>query len=333
MSTKCEELPIILSEARDICLLENQLKANAEFGRIIVSNQLNTYDVLKNTRNAKKIKLYWNDVCDVETLDCEDLCTVPDADEVSTDCQEYEITKRKEVKAFRIPVYAYKHTAGDRQADIAREAAKRLNALDEFVAQELLNFVHLNTGTPVANSITPYTLANGQIFVPVQDWNADLFKYFTKFVIRNKLCNPYLIDGENLFSSIITPAQCQSECEQALFGTLPYNYDLFNPALNPETENSTFLIEKSALAFASVACYDSVAPIEIKSDKFVYSVDSPIHPGVKYDVIKDVVCEGNDVYEQWRFQLHYDIFLNPTGCNGDNNGIYEFTCGTAPVTP
>jgi hypothetical protein len=171
-------------------------------------------------------------------------------------------------------------------------------------------------------------------YIPASYWAPDLYGYFNLVKIKNKLRNPYMIHGSNLYmtnwnNQYLVANANQKDGLPKLQSMRSY-WDLFNiDAANPN-EQVSYLITKGAIAIANKAKYPLNSP-KVWTFGKRWSIESKALPGIYYDVIYKERCEGENVFYDFKIKFLGGVFLNPFGCNEDVTGVLRFVCGNAPA--
>ena len=109
-------------------------------------------------------------------------------------------------------------------------------------------------------------------------------------------------------------------------GLQPY-FDLFNIDTVNTPNLKAYLISMGAVAMAN-KYYNPQVP-EVLKDFTRYTMNSQFMDGITYDVWYNNSCIGSNkmVVHNYTLRFKADIFLNPSGCSGQNTGVLSFLCG------
>lgn len=308
--------------------------ANVEAIRAIRENSnVRIEDVLNPTKD-KTVTLYWPEFCGATTTDCGDECT-PGGSKPGTTCQDYALTMCREVN-FSIDTNTYRTIATTMEEAIAVTFMSNMQALDEWIAVQTVNKMHSSKG------VNAYTGGKGNVSgfettIAPAYWNANLMSYFNLVARQNKFSNPYIVSGTNLFEAYdlaqANAANSDGKGAKTLFDRYRMYFDTFNVD-STLGEQATFMLNRNALAFHSKTRYNW-SPTDGRamqwggvgsSTGMRYQIESKNLPGVFYDVIYKITCNGDEITHDWKVKFRGDIFRNPVGCNPNNTNILEFIC-------
>lgn len=295
--------------------------------------QTATINTKFNARPGKQydIEVMWMNACD--TFDSEDTSCVFDGEEVSTNVEQYSLSKRI-VKEFK--VYDYKFR--DNEFDETEAVAKALLRIDKLISEEFTRYLTGQLDTfagrnQVGNA--PNRIVNGNLtLIPPEEWTPELMAYFARVSIMNRFTNPALVSGANLWElNFVTNANkvnADGGGDYVLINGFPLWFDLFNVDAVMNPDYVTFMVSQGAVAMASKN-WNPDSPLRTFDD-IRYTMPSRFMQGMKYDIFYTNKChpestidgEEPEGYQKdtlahfYKVVLTADLYLNPTGCDGDN---------------
>jgi hypothetical protein len=301
---------------------------DVESAKAVLENQ--QVRMTEITGKKKRImSVEWLAKCDVTTTDCSDDCTIT-GDDADPMCQEYEIECLQET-SFKMPKRAYRERTIEFQEAYMFNMLQHKKALDEWLAQYILTGLVANAGVNAYAGIG--TVAGTITTIPPNFWDDSIWGYFNLVNRMNKIKDPYMITGTNLFQYIFNRMhESMTDAGKAAMSKVGTIKKIYQDPENVETiaPASTFLIHKTAAAFINKA-WNPLGPVNAQSEAGVYALwseQSSNIPGVYYDIITKETCESNEFYLASKIQLHGVFAVNPAPCDEDNTGILQFTCGS-----
>lgn len=294
---------------------------------------------LKEIEDPEKditLKIYWVQDCNtgVEDDDGDDCdFTGPEAE---TKCKEYALDIKKMVK-FSVKENLGRTNEIGREEALAVEFMARFKELDEMVAQTAVTKLNAFAG------VNQFTGGIGEVdgittYIKASYWSGDLYGYFAQVVIMNKLRNPFIIHGSNLFqqnwNAQFNKLNDNSKDQAPKLLSIRSYWDMFNIDAINAPDSVSYLITKGAIAIANKAYYPLNKPTTYLTDKpsIRWSVESKSIPGFYYDIIYRSVCSDEDVIHYYKFKVKFGIYQNPFGCNEEKTGVLKLVCGTAPTS-
>ena len=301
---------------------------DVESAKAVLENQ--QVKMTEITGKKKRImSVEWLAKCDVTTTDCSDDCTIT-GDDADPMCQEYEIECLQET-SFKMPKRAYRERTIEFQEAYMFNMLQHKKALDEWLAQYILTGLVANAGVNAYAGIG--TVAGTVTTLNPNFWDDTIWGYFNLVNRMNKIKDPYMITGTNLFQYIFNRMhESMTDAGKAAMSKVGTIKKIYQDPENVETiaPASTFLIHKTAAAFINKA-WNPLGPVNAQSEAGVYALwseQSSNIPGVYYDIITKETCESNEFYLASKIQLHGVFAVNPAPCDEDNTGILQFTCGS-----
>lgn len=209
---------------------------------------------------------------------------------------------------------------------IATNLMQASKALDEYIAAQAVTFVDASKGTNAFPGIG--TFATGVTTVAPSNWNASMFGYLTLAAKKNKMSSPYVLSGTNLWTEWWNATQNAANGEgkgsDNMFKSIRKYFDVFNVDAVNGANKITYLIDRGAIAFGSLAFYD-MQPKNYGSDVGQrWTMESFNIPGVKYDVHYLTKCVANEIKHYFEVYTYFDFFLNPLGADTTRTGVLSF---------
>lgn len=315
----------------------NDYVAEVEVLRAIRAEQTATLREIENPEKDKVLKIIWVADCNTGVVDCEDgeddqFCdwTGPQAEARSKD---YALDECQTV-AFTIEESVFYTSELNQEEVLAKQFMARMKELEEAMARKtvakLNSFAGVNQytgGIGVVDDVVTYIAPNY--------WTPDMYGYFSLVARKNKLNNPFLIHGSNLYmqnwNAPYIAANANTKDGEPKLRSIRSYWDIFNIDEVNEGIKRSYMIAKGAVAFANKARYPKNSPRVYQFGKR-WSIQSNSLPGVWFDVFYKERC-GNDeqVFYDFKMRAKYGVYLNPFGCNEDVTGVLLFDCGTGPV--
>ena len=314
--------------------LKQEYEANTGFLDAIRAEQTAKMSIIQNPDKDKILRVIWVADCSTVVEDCvtdEEDCnfTGPQAE---TRAQDYALDLCGKV-VFSIEETQFYDNEMSKEEVLAVQFAKHLKELDENLVQKTI--AHVNTFL----GVNQYEGGIGQVdgvitYIPANYWTPDMYGYFGMVKIINKLTNPYLIHGSNLFQTnwqnTYNVANANQKDGLPKLESIRSYWDLFNVDTMNAPYQDSYMIAKGAVAFANKARYPLNNPRVFQFGKR-WSIESKNLPGVFYDVIYKERCVGDQIWYDFKISYKAGVFLNPLGCNEDVTGVLKFRCGTAPA--
>ena len=307
-------------------MLKADYEANTDVWKAINAEQNANVDILQSNEKDRDVKVHWVNLCGeaAEDADADD-CDLEGA-EFGSDSQTYALGIHKQ---FKVSIDEMTFRTNDYNVEeiVAKAILKADKALADAVAGSAVarieSFKGVNVVTDGVGTVNGVTTETD---VAAADWNERLFAYLYRVGIQNKLSNPYLVSGTNLFEdrlvAMLSEANANGKGDAALFKMMRTYFDLFNidPANSPNLK--TYLINRGSIAFAGKHWYGAVPTKYMQQHR--YSVAMRNLPGYRMDVFYENKCSGVTIKHNMKFKLSYDYFLNPTGCEGTRTGVLAF---------
>ncbi len=304
---------------------------NTETVRAIIENQTAKLgDITGKQDKDKTIKITWLTTCDLTVADCSTDC-FPDGEEAQANCKEYTPTICKEVN-FKITENTLRGSIYSKEEVLARLMLKAIKKIEDSLAAAGVAYLEdvegvnsfmgdygtLTGGGVVGNSATKIAPAN---------WTATLVGYFIQCSKMNLFGSPYMVSGNNLFQALwnaqADAGNADGKGAITKFNQIKTYFDLWNID-SAFSNNSTFLIDRSAVAFGA-KWHNDETPIDYGSDIGQrYSIPSKTLPGVRYDVHHLMTCVNKEIVHKFNVIARVGFYLNPTGCTENNTHVLRF---------
>ena len=324
MAFNVADLQMIVEEAKGFNTIDKQMNANVKFAQIILENQTATFDPLNDPQNPKKLRLWWKEICRQSMVNVSDNCDISGT-EGDLAYKDVEITDSKQTASIILGENKFRHSTIDRIGYVAQELASRLRDADEFLAKELVASAYSFAGTNAFAGGYTFNGTRNSLEIPAIEFNEGLIPFIAQMIAINQSSDAMIIDGGNLFQKLYGAEELKNN-----FGGLKVDFDLFNITANANTANSTFVLDKSAIALKTLSFHPTTPKVYQSGANITkYSVPSQNLPGVVYDVFYQTECVGatNDILEKWSVVVNYGIFQTPlSGCSATDTGVYLLDC-------
>lgn len=300
--------------------------------QMLLGMQTARFEELKNPTKDREITGYFVDDCDEDLDDCDDTCSI-DGVIASTSSQDFALTTCKKI-GFKVPELQLRTNVFGMEDLVARQLAKKVKALDEFWAQQVVLAMEANKGDNLYTDM--YTVSGGDTTIPASAFTPELMGYISLVKTKNKLGNATLFSGGSLYlqqwKAMMNNANADGKGANNMMSSQDIVFDLFNPAAVSLGSNM-YLITPNALALVTKAyygAYTAANPVEYPGEGINqkrYGIASPTLPGVVYDVHYGIKCENGEIYHIWQLHTKGDVLANPAGCTQERTGILKLACG------
>lgn len=323
---------------------------NAEAAIVVQRNQTARFRELDRDGKKNEIGISWIKACEAEVTKCSSDCELY-GEEVETDVKKYEYDECFET-SFKIDATKLEKNIYNFDEVVARAMLKHVKLMDERWAQTILAKLKGYSGINQYPAPFTYDAANNVTVVPSSLYGNPLGFYtgfqlptlWTKQMLQNQMQDVYFLDNGRLWTeyqnSILqrgsTDGMSVSGLSRAL--SLRVNFDLFNFAKAEISNVTTFAIDRSAVAFKTQTKHpDTPEVLGGKIQQTIYTVDSLVIPGVKYDVFYQLSCtnesDGAHYWHTFKIKSRGIVALNPEGCPVTVGGVtYNPTGITAFVS-
>lgn len=279
----------------------------------------------KDKKKNNKITLEWMNACELVNQDCTS-CSVG-GPELSTNTQDYELTKCQEVPFtvnradFQTNDFAYEEAVakGLLEADVL---------LSTYVVQQYLTFLFNSMGVNQSPTLVGDlgTINGHTTDIPTASWTAAAVPYLMKVAKLNKFSKPVNISGNLLYDAYINAALLKDNLNYAgyanMMDKMDFTWDILNFA-DAGLSDYLFTVQKGALAWASKSYYGPGMEDYGKEGKR-WSLNSQFIPGLVLEVHYNNDCLNDFIVENYNVKIRFDFWLNPAGCEADNTGVLSF---------
>lgn len=333
----CTALQKVIAKA-DKLWMDNQQKMDyvpqVEVVTALRKEQTAKLEEIRNPQKDVTLKIWWVKDCNtgVETDD-EDDCEIS-GPEAETECKEYALDIKRMVK-FSNRENRHRTNEVSREEELAVQMLARMKELDEDVAQtcvaKLNTFIGENQFTSGIGQVDGVTT-----WISPSYWTGDMYGYFEQVRIMNKLSNPFIIHGSNLFQQKWNYEYIQANANGKdmlpKLQSMRSYWDMFNIDSVNSPDKVSYMITKGAVALANKAYYPLNSPVEFMTanPSKRWSIESKAIPGFFYDMIYTMTCDGEDIIHNYKIKCKFGVYLNPFGCNDEVTGVLKFVCGDGP---
>ena len=292
------------------------------------------FQQIKDSQGKSKkydVEVMWENACEIVVEEC-GVCDNA-GDKLSTNAQIYGLEFCKQVP-FTVSEYDYLDNEFDWSTSIAKGLLKADKELAEALAIYAVSVLNSNKGINQMGTGSKGVVSGSDTYVEAAYWDAKLMAYFMRVAQLNRFTSPTLLSGANLFEDyfIINKMQGDSNGKgnQALMGTFPLFFDIFNIDTVNTPALITYLLSMGSVAIANrtynPSSMEFIGANATNLDKR-WTVPSKFVPGISYDAFYDAECDNDMVAHNFRLKLTADILVNPEGCEANNTGILTFICG------
>lgn len=328
----CAEL-VRISIAVDRVWRDNQLNADlisdVEILKAIKSFQTAKFPELENKEKDEKIKIFWVTDCSTSLADCTNDCTIG-GPELEARCKEYELDLCK-TAGFSVKEKYFRQSNLTRQEAVARGLLRAQKELDEYLAQTMVAKLNAFAGVNQFAGIGTVAV-DGTTYISAAFWNPDIYGYFVQVAKMNKLSNPKMLHGNNLWSAFwqaeMNNDNANNKDQKRKMLSIQSFWDPFNIDSVNSPDKVSYMMSAGAVALVNKAYYPLNRPIEYKDDTR-WSIESASLPGIFYDVVYTNECVNDEIKHHYSLYVKAGIFDNPYGCNEEITGVLKFVCGEA----
>jgi hypothetical protein len=307
--------------------------ADVENVRAIIAEQNAKTELINRGDKDREVRVHWLNMCEETTAAVGDNDCAPNGTELGSDHKDYAIgvTRKFDFKVDELELRSNDYNFEDL---VAKGILKADRALSNYVATTLQTKLETFKGE---NSVDEGLTGTGQVdgdetYISASDWNERLFAYFYRIAIQNRLTNPFLLSGSNMFEdkfiSLLSEQNSNGKGSANLFRVMRTYFDLFNVDTANSPDLKTYMINRGAIAFVNRHYYDARPTRYFDDERF--SLASRNIPGLTYDVFYRNACSGSTVLHNWSFRVKFDFFLNPLGCDATRTGVLSFIKGEVP---
>lgn len=298
-------------------------KANqpqAEAAKAVIANQTARFNVLNDRTKDHKIEVMFLNTCAVETDDCVSNCDI-DEPLVESGKKEYEPDLCQKT-GFSVDEETTRTNNYGVQEIAAEAMATAIGRLDEWWAQQVMARLKTFAGINVYPDPWTYDPAESTTEVPTADYTLQMYANLIIQAQMNRLGSPYYIDNGSLYAQVLNAqlnaGNLDGKGDANRIQQLNMYFDLYNFA-RAGLDEDLFAISPGAVAFKTVNRNpDTPRTLGGSIQQTIYTVNSRVLPGVKYDAYYTLKCTtvaGKAHYvHAWRLETNGGIWLNPEGC-------------------
>lgn len=319
--------------------------AEVNAANAIIENTTAKINVLDQNNKVREAKIYWNKKTTTTITDCAetpiDLCALT-GDESDADGKTYAISECTSA-GFVVDDALYAGSNLNANEVFADNLLKTMKALDEAIAQKVIAKVdsfssaNLHTGGVGCPGVVTPAVSWAQTYIEPSLWTPELMAYFLQAARINKFSNPFLLDGDNLYTQVFRALNNASNADgsgaAAMIKKMKYYEDVVNMATVNGSDKKTYMIERGTVAFSSYSLWAKNGmsnPLNHGAGQFKFSIPSKNIPGLVYDVYTKDECSGEYEKHTVTLKANYDVFNGPAAVNG-STGVLEFLCGACPT--
>jgi hypothetical protein len=323
--------------------------------KTILENQTVTVEPLETPDKLRDVKVKWVDFCGDSSADgaYDDDCATPAGAEGAGKTQTYALDTFPTDK-YAVSEEELETAIVSFDEIVAIGLAAKIKNILERANAKVVAAVEANKGdNPYITG--PYNVDNVANFteVPATDFGGEkLIPYLAQVSELNRSSMTYLLDGGNLFQDYYVAEKkalnADGKLANALYQDLPFRHDLFGFAAN-NLADSTYLIDKGALAIANRAKFPALKSISGTSDggwihtdtgsfmRYSIPLNIPTLPAMTFvsqgalkkqvllmDIQYAKKCTATKIIHNWFMKLRFAILANPVRCDANNTGIIKF---------
>lgn len=320
--------------------------AEVNAAKAIIENTTAKINVLDANNKVRTAKIYWNKKTTTTIKDCAedpiDLCALS-GDESDADGKTFEISECTSA-GFVVDDALYAGSNLNANEVFADNMLKTMKALDEAIAQKIIakvdSFSSANldttTGIGCPGQVSP-SVSWAQTYIQPSYWTPEVMAYFLRVARLNKFANPFLLDGDNLYTQFFKATNNANNADgsgaKSMMDKMKYYEDMVNMAVVNGATRKTYMIERGTLAFSSYSLWAKNGmsnPLPHGAGQFKFSVPSKNIPGLVYDVYTKDECSGEYEKHTVTLKANYDVFNGAPALNG-STGVLEFICRECPT--
>lgn len=310
----------------------NRLYANKKWAFVesLMNEQVVMPGKIQESGKDYSVDITWPELTGLSAVTGKNDCDLGDGEKLGTYKQTYKITDADKLNAPVVVDEADLVSNIYSKEELIAQALLQIDAamLDRLQAKALA-FVDANISNAAANGNGYTTDATG-ITVPAASYTEDLMADIQIAAAMNYLGSYFLITGpEFMRKAILADAKQGNYDGKGAFELLTgekFYFDPFN--LAAVANKPIYQISNNVFCWAKKNEHTSAIQ-EITADKFKYTVNSALMPGLSYDIIEERSCsDGNKTSYKFTGQLRNQLFLHPQSVNAPNNkGIIKWFKG------
>lgn len=298
------------------------LQPHSETAKAILKNQTAQFKVLENANLDQVVRVSFLSMCAMETEACEDNC---DIDEPTPDSQVKDYTPDICQKVgFKINEKVLRTNQYQFEEMFARFSAEAIDKLDAFWSIQALAKLKSFAGYNAFPAPYTYDAVNKTTDVPAADYNTSMIPKLIQQAMLNQMGDAYFIDNGSLWEAFylaqMNAGNLDGKGQANLIQQINIAFDQFNFAKAVLAED-TFSISKGAVAMKTTNKFADTPRTLTAEGQTRYTIKSRNLEGVKYDVIHQEKCVGDDIFQTFRFITNGGIWLNPETCPIDVGGV------------
>ena len=290
-------------------------KPNTETAKAILKNQTATFKVFEDSKLDQKVAVTFLSMCGMTAEACVANCDIDEA-EPNSGVKDYtpDICFKS---GFKINEKILRTNQYQFEELFAKFSAQAIDSLDEQWSIRALAKMKTFAGANAYPSPFTYDSVNKTTNVPSAVYNTQMIAKLIQQMMLNEMGDAYFIDNGSLwepfFNAQMNAGNLDGKGQASLIQQLNMTFDQFNFAKASISED-TFAISKGAIAMKTINKFED-APRQLTAEgQMRYTMKSRSLPGVKYDVIHQEKCVGDDIFQTFRFISNGGIWLNPETC-------------------
>jgi len=308
--------------------IKQQFVPRAEIIKAIEQIQTANMSIVETKKKEIVMEVEWMNACGLQVRDISD-CNFCNT-ELSTNIQTYTLTKGKEV-CFEVSEAIFYKNRFEYEEAVAKGLLKAKKELLEWASQYYVSVLNANKGVNTLGTDGKGTVVGSDTLISPAFWNENLLPYLIRVGIDNQFTDPYLLSGKNLFEQAFAAGYKKLDANGKSIATMYDDMNLWFDLRNIDVVNDplhvTYLLSRGSVAIANKAIFDtSVREFKDYSAFAVNGADLGF-PQFDFDVIYENECSTYNLpIHRFKVILRTDLFVNPTGCDGENTGILTFLC-------
>ncbi len=312
----------------DALMLDDRLKKDYE-PRIEVLEaiqRVNTANILplKDGRKNYTVEIMWMNACQIAAKSCTP-CAYG-GNELSSNTVEYALDQCKEVP-FDINHYDHWSNEFGWEEAVAKGMLTAEIRMIEQVVWSYLTAILTHAGVNQWNGDAAIaTVVGNETRINPVNYTTGIIGYLSKVANYNQFTNPVMISGDlmanDYFNAQMQAGAFNDNGNSKRFTQFDWFWDIFNfNALGLGLYQ--FMVQTGATAFASRGIYSPT--VEQWGDgTYHWSAPSQFWPELIIDWNMKETCSNDMRIQQFVARSHWGNFINPAGCNEENNGILLF---------
>lgn len=320
------KMPVLLADKNSPV---NRLYANKKWAFVesLMSEQTVVPSQVQESGKDFSVDITWPELTGVTAVSGKNTCDLGAGAKLGTYKQSYKITDADRLNTPVVIDEADLVSNIYTKEELLAQALLQIDAamLDRLQAKALA-FVDANISNGATNGNGFVTNATG-ITVPAVSYNEDLMADIQIAAAMNYLGSYFLVTGpEFMRKAILANAKEGNYDGKGAFQLLTGEKFYFDP-FNLAAVANRPIYQISNNVFCWVKKNEHSNAIEqITADKFKYTVNSALMPGLAYDIIEERSCsDGNKTSYKFSGQLRNQLFLHPQSVNAPNNkGIIKW---------